>query len=78
MKQNLPDPSIEQVEYYLAQWDSLEDYHLQEDALDKLFFELCPEHGYFRCAFKGIYPMTFIALTSLKYTRWQSALLPLI
>ena len=44
MKQNLPDPSIEQVEYYLAQWDSLEDYHLQEDALDKLFFELCPEN----------------------------------
>ncbi len=44
MKQNLPYPSIEQVEYYLAQWDSLEDYHLQEDALDKLFFELCPEN----------------------------------
>ena len=44
MKQNLPDPSIEQVEYYLSQWDSLENYHLQEDALDKLFFELCPEN----------------------------------
>jgi hypothetical protein len=44
MKQNLPDPSIEQVMYYLEQWDSLEDYHLQEDALDKLFFKLCPEN----------------------------------
>jgi hypothetical protein len=38
----LPAPSVEQVEYYLAQWDSLEDYHLQEDALDRLFFTLCP------------------------------------
>lgn len=44
MKQHLPDPSVEQVEHYLAQWDSLEDYHLQENALDKLFFELCPEN----------------------------------
>ncbi len=44
MKQNLPDPCLGQVEHYLAQWDLLEDYHLQEDALDKLFFELCPEN----------------------------------
>lgn len=44
MKQNLPNPSVEQVEYYLAQWDNLEDYRLQEDALNKLFFELCPEN----------------------------------
>lgn len=40
----LPAPSIEQVECYLARWDSLEDYHLQEDALDRLFFTLCPEN----------------------------------
>ena len=38
----LPSPSEEQVEHYLDQWDSLEDYHLQEDALDRLFFMLCP------------------------------------
>jgi len=44
MKQHLPDPCVEQVEQYLEQWDSLEDYSLQEDALDKLFFELCPEN----------------------------------
>lgn len=44
MKQILPNPCVEQVEQYLAQWDLLEDYHLQEDALDKLFFELCPEN----------------------------------
>ena len=40
----LPTPSVEQAEYYLAQWNSLEDYHLQEDALDRLFFTLCPEN----------------------------------
>lgn len=44
MKQNLPDPSIDQVEYYLKEWDDLEDYRLQEDALNKLFLELCPNN----------------------------------
>lgn len=44
LKQHLPDPCVEQVEQYLDQWDALEDYHLQENALDKLFFELCPEN----------------------------------
>lgn len=39
---NVPNPSSEQVEYYLRAWDELENYHLQEDALDKLFFTLCP------------------------------------
>ena len=43
-EQKLPIPSVEQVEYYLAQWDELEDYHLQEDALNRLFFNLCPDN----------------------------------
>lgn len=34
---NIPNPSSEQVEYYLRSWDKLENYHLQENALDKLF-----------------------------------------
>ncbi len=38
----VPTPSVEEVEFYLKQWDELENYHLQEDALDKLFFTLCP------------------------------------
>ena len=38
---DVPKPSIEQVEFYLAKWDGLENYHLQENALNKLFFELC-------------------------------------
>ncbi|MCF0253643.1 MAG: hypothetical protein HUK26_04840, partial [Duodenibacillus sp.] len=40
----VPNPSVKQVEFYLKQWDGLENYHLQEDALDKLFFELSPEN----------------------------------
>ena len=44
LKQQLPDPCLEQVEQYLEQWDTLDDYRLQEDALDKLFFKLCPEN----------------------------------
>ncbi len=43
VKINVPKPSSEQVEFYLRVWDELENYHLQEDALDKLFFQLCPE-----------------------------------
>lgn len=44
VKIDAPNPSVEQVEYYLSAWDDLENYHLQEDALDRLFFELCPEN----------------------------------
>lgn len=44
VKANVPNPSSEQVEFYLQAWDELENYHLQEDALDKLFFQLCPEN----------------------------------
>lgn len=42
MDVDVPCPSIEQVEFYLEKWDGLENYHLQEDALNKLFYELCP------------------------------------
>jgi hypothetical protein len=42
--QILPKPSVEQVEYYLEQWNALEDYHIQEDALNRLFLNLCPEN----------------------------------
>ncbi len=43
-KISLPRPSISEVEYHLSVWDTLEDYSLQEQALDKLFFQLCPEN----------------------------------
>lgn len=42
---DVPDPSIDQVEFYLEKWDGLENYHLQEDALNKLFFKLCPKNA---------------------------------
>ena len=34
---DIPTPSKEQVESYLAKWDTLENYHLQEDALGKTY-----------------------------------------
>ncbi len=34
---NIPEPSVEQVLYWLKSWDELEDYVAQEDAIDKLF-----------------------------------------
>lgn len=39
----IPKPSVEEVEKYLKQWDSLENYVNQENSLDKLFFDLIPE-----------------------------------
>ena len=37
-KSNIPNPSVKEVEYWLKEWDKLEDYTAQEDAIDKLFF----------------------------------------
>ncbi len=34
---NVPEPSIEQVLYYLDKWDNLEDYRIQEEAFDELY-----------------------------------------
>lgn len=41
----LPRPSVTEVARYLKQWSTLENYHLQENALDKLFFTLCPKNN---------------------------------
>ena len=40
----VPTPSVEQVDFYLKAWDELENYRLQETALDKLFIEMCPQN----------------------------------
>lgn len=40
----VPMPSKSAVEEYLLKWNTLENYQLQESALHKLFFELCPEN----------------------------------
>ena len=41
----IPKPSGKQVEYYYDKWEKLENYQLQEKALDKLFFSLCPDNN---------------------------------
>lgn len=45
MIKDLPLPTIFEVDRYLKLWDSLENYVLQERALDKLFFDICPENN---------------------------------
>lgn len=44
VKREVPLPSVEQVEYYLDKWKRLENYTLQEEALNKLFHKLCPQN----------------------------------
>lgn len=41
---DIPRPSIEEVEKYLKLWDSKENYVLQEQALNKLFFNTYPNN----------------------------------
>lgn len=38
----LPTPSVSEVEKYLTKWNLLENYVLQENSLDKLFFNTYP------------------------------------
>ena len=38
----VPYPCANEVDKYLDKWDKLENYHLQENALNKLFYKLCP------------------------------------
>lgn len=38
----LPTPTVEEVQKFLTLWNSLENYVLQEDSLNKLFFETYP------------------------------------
>lgn len=38
----VPTPTEEIVDEYLLKWETLENYQLQESALNKLFFTLCP------------------------------------
>lgn len=40
----IPKPSTKEVDKYLKKWDSLENYVLQENSLNKLFFEVYPEN----------------------------------
>lgn len=41
---NISQPNKKEVEKYLTKWNSLENYVLQESALDKLFFDTYPNN----------------------------------
>ena len=41
----IPTPNKEEVQKYLDKWDSLENYVLQENALNKLFFSTYPNNN---------------------------------
>lgn len=41
---DIPKPTCKTVEMYLQQWNTLENYVMQENSLDKLFFDLIPEN----------------------------------
>ena len=41
---NIALPSVPSVEKYLSKWNNLDNYRLQESALNKLFFELAPKN----------------------------------
>lgn len=40
----IPEPTSNEVEHYLALWNTMENYRLQEEALDKLFVKLAPHN----------------------------------
>lgn len=42
---DIPKPTCKTVEMYLQQWNTLENYVMQENSLDKLFFDLIPENN---------------------------------
>lgn len=44
LETTIPKPSAGEVEKYLKSWKNLKNYKLQEEALDKLFFELLPSN----------------------------------
>lgn len=44
LNKNIPKPSSAEVDYYLAEWETLENYVAQEKSLDKLFKQFCPEN----------------------------------
>ena len=44
-RRNIPQPSFEQVKIYLDKWASLENYTVQESALNKLFWQTAPTNN---------------------------------
>lgn len=44
MNRDIPTPSIKEVDKYLKKWETMENYVLQENSLDKLFFQMYPNN----------------------------------
>ncbi len=42
--EGIKNPSVAEVERYLKKWNSLESYVMQENALNKLFFDVCVDN----------------------------------
>lgn len=40
----IPKPSVKEVKKYLKEWDKTDEYKEKEEALNKLFFEICPKN----------------------------------
>ena len=40
---NIPEPTVKEVEKYLKKWEGLENYVLQEKSLNKLFHKKRPK-----------------------------------
>ncbi len=43
-REDIQRPCIDEIECYLSRWDELEDYRVQEEALDKLFLTTYPDN----------------------------------
>ena len=41
---NIPSPSKKQISFYLSRREGFQNYKLQENALNKLFLQLCPKN----------------------------------
>ena len=65
-------PSAIEVEKYLKSWNNLKNYKLQEDALDKLFFELLPRNEEISDILLKVATLIFIAQIFFQFIQLQS------
>ena len=68
----IPKPSAVEVEKYLKSWKNLKNYKLQEDALDKLFFELLPRNEEISDILLKVATLIFIAQIFFQFIQLQS------
>jgi hypothetical protein len=70
-ERNIPAPTVDEIEKYLKLWDGLEDYVLQENALEKLFTKTYPENKHIEdvlvkvCALNDFYSTQIMKPTNV-------------